>query len=136
MVVLLDTGFILATRNKDDINHEKAKQLMKECLSGKFGQILVPNLVFTETATLTLMRTHNIRLIIDIGRFILDSPRIKMIHLSETEFFEAWELFLKYLDQELSFTDCSLIALSKLFEKDAYVATFDAQFKGLVPLIV
>ena len=135
MVVLLDTGFILAVRNKDDMNHETAKRLMGDCLSGKFGQILVLNLVFNETATLTLMRTHNIQLIKDIGRYILDSPRIKMIHLSEIEFLETWELFLKYFDQELSFTDCSLITLSTLFEQEALIATFDSQFKGLAPLL-
>jgi predicted nucleic acid-binding protein len=135
MVVLLDTGFILAARNQDDVNHLVAVQLMRECLAGKYGQILVNNLVFNEIATLTLVRTHDIRLIKDIGRFILGSPRIKMVHMSEPDFLVAWELFLKYFEHNLSFVDCSLLALTRLFEPEAYIATFDSQFKGLVALL-
>ncbi|MFQ6124832.1 MAG: type II toxin-antitoxin system VapC family toxin [Candidatus Heimdallarchaeota archaeon] len=135
MVVLLDTGFILATRNEDDFNHPQARDLMKECLTGKFGQIFVSNFVFDETATLTLVRTRDKRLLEDIWEFILDSPRIKLIHICETEFFATWELFLKYCDRGLSFTDCSILALSKLFEGNIYVATFDDHFKGLIPLL-
>lgn len=135
LVVLLDTGFILATRNEDDLNHPQARELMKECLTGKFGHIFVSNFVFDETATLTLIRTRDKRLIEDIGKFILDSPRIKLIHVSETESFATWELFLKYYDRGLSFTDCSILVLAKLFEGNIYVATFDDHFKGLISLL-
>ena len=32
MVIFLDTGFILAIRNQDDINHSKAIKIMKDLL--------------------------------------------------------------------------------------------------------
>ena len=98
MVVFLDTGFILAVRNADDVNHPKAKEMMKNCLSGRFGQIIVSNFIFDETVTLTLVRTQNKSLVEDIGKFMLDSPRIKLIHVSETEFLATWEFFLKYFN--------------------------------------
>jgi predicted nucleic acid-binding protein len=50
---------ILAVRNADDVNHPKEKELMKNCLSGQFGQIIVLNFIFDETVTLTLVRTQN-----------------------------------------------------------------------------
>jgi len=135
MVVFLDTGFILAIRNADDLNHLKAREIMKECLSGKFGQIFVSNFVFDETVTLTLVRTHNRGLVEDIGNFIFESPRIKLIHLSETEFLATWEYFLKYFKKGLSFTDCSLLVMTKLFEDNVYIATFDKHFKGIISVI-
>ncbi|MFX0171215.1 MAG: type II toxin-antitoxin system VapC family toxin [Candidatus Hodarchaeota archaeon] len=135
MVVFLDTGFILAIRNSDDINHIKATKSMRECLSGKYGKIIVSNFVFDETVTLTLMRTHNKNLVKDIGDYILNSPRIILLHLSETEFLATWELFLKYFENGLSFTDCSLLVMAKLFESNVYIATFDRHFKGLLPVI-
>ena len=135
MVVLLDTGFILAVRNSDDINHHRATEIMKDCLSGKFGRIIVSNFVFDETATLTLVRTHNKDLVTDIGEFILNSPRINLLHLNETEFLATWELFLKYFDDRLSFTDCSLLVMAKLFGSNVYLATFDSHFKGLLTVL-
>ncbi len=135
MVVFLDTGFILAIRNSDDINHIKATKIMKECLSGKFGRIIVSNFVFDETVTLTLVRTHNKNLVKDIGDYILNSPRINLLHLSETEFLATWELFLRYFENGLSFTDCSLLVMAKLFESNVYIATFDGHFKGLLSVI-
>jgi len=135
MVVFLDTGFILAIRNYDDINHTKATEIMRECLSDKYGRIIVSDFVFDETVTLTLVRTHNKSLVKDIGNYILNSPRIILLHLSETEFLATWELFLKYFENGLSFTDCSLLVLGKLFESNVYIATFDRHFKGLLPVI-
>ena len=135
MVVFLDTVFILAIRNSDDINHIKATKIMKECLSGKFGRIIVSNFVFDETVTLTLVRTHNKNLVKDIGDYILNSPRINLLHLSETEFLATWELFLRYFENGLSFTDCSLLVMAKLFESNVYIATFDGHFKGLLSVI-
>lgn len=135
MVVFLDTGFILAIRNSDDTYHAKATEIMKDCLSGKFGKIIVSNFVFDETVTLTLVRTHNKELVEDISNYIFNSPRIKLLHLSETEFLATWELFLKYFENGLSFTDCSILVMSKLFESNVYIATFDSHFKGLIPVI-
>jgi len=135
MVVFLDTGFILAIRNSDDSNHAKATEIMKECLSGKFGKIIVSNFVFDETVTLTLVRTHNKNLVKDIGNYIMNSTRIKLLHLNETEFVATWELFLKYFEKGLSFTDCSILVMGKLFESNVYIATFDSHFKGLLPII-
>ncbi len=135
MVIFLDTGFILAIRNSDDNNHMKAAELMKECLAGKFGRIIVSDFVFDETVTLTLVRTHNKNLVKDIGEFIFNSPRINLLHLSETEFLATWELFLKYFEKGLSFTDCSILVMAKLFESNVYIATFDSHFEGLLPII-
>lgn len=135
MVVFLDTGFILAIRNSDDNNHVKATEIMKECLSGKFGRIIVSNFIFDETVTLTLVRTHNKNLVEDIGNYILNSSRINILHLSETEFLATWELFIKYFEKGLSFTDCSTLVMAKLFESNVYIATFDSHFKGLLPVI-
>ena len=135
MVVFLDTGFILAIRNSDDNYHAKAAEMMKDCLSGKFGKIIVSNFVFDETVTLTLVRTHNKNLVEDIGNYILNSPRINVLHLSQAEFLATWEIFLKYFEKGLSFTDCSILVMAKLFESNVYIATFDSTFKGLIPVI-
>ena len=135
MVVFLDTGFILAIRNFDDINHIKATEIMRKCLSGKYGRIIVSNFVFDETVTLTLVRTNNKNLVKDIGDYILNSQRIILLHLSEIEFLATWELFLKYFENGLSFTDCSLLVMGKLFESNVYIATFDKHFKGLLTII-
>jgi len=88
-----------------------------------------------ETVTLTMVRTQNRGLVEDRGNFIFESPRIKLIHLSETESLATWEFFLKYFEKGLSCTDCSLLVMTKLFEDNVYTATFDKHFKGIIPVI-
>lgn len=82
IVVFLDTGFILTTRNFEDTNQIKAVELMKKCLTGKYGKIIITNLVFDKIVTLILLKIHDKKLAEDIGRFVFESPRINMIHLS------------------------------------------------------
>ena len=101
----------------------------------KIGRIIVLNFVFDETVTLTLVRTHNKNLVKDIGNYILNSARIKLLHLSETEFLPTWEIFLKYFEKGLSFINCSILVMAKLFESNIYITTLSSHFKGLIQVI-
>ncbi len=82
-----------------------------------------------------MVRTQNRGLVEDRGNYIFESHRIKLIHLSETEFLATWEYFLKYFEKGYSFTNCLLVVITKLFEDNIYIATFDKRFKGLIPVI-
>jgi predicted nucleic acid-binding protein len=80
-----------------------------------------------------LTRTKRLELAIDIGEFILSSPRIIELRVSGDAFNAAWEL--KSLKERfLSFTDCTSLAL---MEKNGIkrIASFDSGFDGLVERI-
>ena len=100
MSVFIDTNIFVALRNADDINHEKAKKLMKKALTGKFGVIYTSEYIFDEAVTVALIRTKNIKIAIDIGNYILSSPRIKLLFIDNETFKKAWKIFQKYKEKD------------------------------------
>jgi predicted nucleic acid-binding protein len=134
MAVFLDTGFILAIKNRDDEHHQASIDWMKRFLKNEFGTIYTSNFVFDEVVTLALVRLKRADLAISIGKYILTSPRIHLVDVTRDQFQPAWQLFQKHEKKRLSFTDCSILVHVESLGCQL-VATFDEHFKGLVPTI-
>ncbi|MHA1146055.1 MAG: type II toxin-antitoxin system VapC family toxin [Candidatus Helarchaeota archaeon] len=134
MAVFLDTGFILALKNRSDKNHEISLDWMKRFLKNEFGIIHTSNFVFDELVTLVLVRLRRPDLAIKIGRYVLESPRIHVSVITESDFQRSWELFQRHSPRFLSFTDCSILTQCERL-KCSLLATFDSHFKGLIGTI-
>jgi len=131
MAVFLDTSVLVAARNVDDKNHVVAEELMRSMLRGEHGEIYTSDYVVDEAVTLMLMRTKRLKLAIDVGEYVLRSPRIRKLRVSEDVFDAAWERFKSLGKRPMSFTDCTSLAL---MEKSGIgsIASFDSGFDGLV----
>ncbi|NMC06046.1 MAG: type II toxin-antitoxin system VapC family toxin [Candidatus Lokiarchaeota archaeon] len=134
MAVLLDTGFILAIKNRDDDNHDASQNWMKRFLKNEYGTIYTSNFVFDEVVTLALVRLKRSDLAISLGKYLLESPRIHLVDVTRNQFQLAWELFQKHAENRLSFTDCSILVQVKDLGCQL-LASFDEHFKGLAPII-
>jgi predicted nucleic acid-binding protein len=134
MAVFLDTGFILAIKNSDDVHHLEAQTWMKRFLKSEFGTIYTSTFVFDEVVTLALVRLKRADLAISLGKYILESRRINLVELSFEDFHQSWERFQKFSQNRLSFTDCSILTqVDRL--SCGLMATFDRHFEGLVRTI-
>ncbi|MFW9875196.1 MAG: type II toxin-antitoxin system VapC family toxin [Candidatus Thorarchaeota archaeon] len=131
MVVFLDTGFLLAVKNRDDKNFEIAQSWMKRFLKNEFGEVITSTLVFNELVTLALVRIKRPDFAINLGNYILKSRKIKLISLTDDDFKNSWETFQKYKEKKLSFTDCAILTHCTRFNCN-FLATFDNHFKGLI----
>lgn len=131
MVVFLDTGFLLAVKNKDDKNFEIAQSWMRRFLKNEFGGIITSTLVFNELVTLALVRIKRPDFAINLGNFLLKSRKIKVISLTDEDFKNSWEIFQRYKDKRLSFTDCAILTHCTRLNCN-FLATFDKHFKGLI----
>src|SRR3990170_235169 len=131
MAVFIDTGIFVALRNADDEFHARSKELMKQALKGELGRIYTSDYVVDEAVTTALVRTKKHDLAVDLGRYILESPRITKVWVEEDCFLKAWEKFRAFRDKPLSFTDCTSLAL---IEKRGIkqIMSFDCGFDGLV----
>jgi hypothetical protein len=129
--VFVDTSVLVAARNVDDKHHLRAKELMKSMLRGEYGEIYTSDYVVDEAVTLMLRRTRRLKLAIDVGEYILSSPRIKKLRVLGEVFDAAWERFKSLRERPMSFTDCTSLALT---EKSGIgrIASFDSGFDGLV----
>jgi hypothetical protein len=134
MAIFIDTGIFVALRNADDELHARSEELMRNALKGGFGRICTSDYVVDEAITTALMRTKRHDLAIDLGTYIIESPRITRLWIAEDSFEMAWEKFKAFSDKPLSFTDCASLAL---MEKNhiKQIMSFDSGFDGLVQRI-
>lgn len=124
MSILLDTSFIFAFFNKKDEYHEAANKIMQKLKEGLFGKIFLSDYVFDEFVTLSGSHLR-FDLAAEWGQIILDSEKIELVTTEHSEFNVAWNLFKQY--KELSFTDCTILAIAKQLDIDK-IASFDSDF--------
>jgi len=132
--IFIDTSGIIALRNENDENHEKAIKIMTSILKSEYGACFTSDYVFDEAVTLALVRTKRKELAVDVGSYILKSKSIIKLFTTDDDFYEAWKLFLKFSDKKLSFTDCSILSIVNRM-KIEYIFSFDTHFNGLIKRI-
>ena len=134
MAIFVDTGIFVALHNADDEFHQKSKELMKQALKGDFGRIFTSDYVIDEAITTALVRTKKHDLAQDLGRFIIESPRITKLWVGEDSFELAWKKFSVFKDKPLSFTDCTSLAIIEA-KGIKQIMSFDGGFDGLITRI-
>jgi predicted nucleic acid-binding protein len=107
---------------------------MARALAGEFGVVYTSDYVVDEAITTALARTKRLELAIDIGEFVLASPRIVKLRVSEDVFKAAWNRFKSLGDRFLSFTDCITLALMEKHGIES-IASFNSGFDGPVKRI-
>lgn len=124
--LFLDTSFIIALEDADDQNHQAAALYWKTFKKNP-RKISITSYIFDETVTFLKRRISNEKAA-EVGKLLLSSPTVELIHISEEHFDKGWRLFLKYHDKGFSFTDC--ISFMVMEEKGIKKAlTFDEHFK-------
>jgi predicted nucleic acid-binding protein len=139
MSVLLDSGFIFAFLNADDAGHDEADGLMARIAAKEFGAPFVSDHVVDELFTLIRGRTGSTELEEAAHRFLpLPSPALKgltMVSLGPELLSPSWEVFRRFRDQRLSFTDAGLIVTMREMGIER-LATLDRRLCKLVPCAV
>lgn len=128
MKVFVDTSAWLAINDRNDQYHNKAVIKSLEIKKQKI-ELISSEYIFDESLTLIRYRISH-RAAVTFGNSLLNSSIVKIIDIINEDRLKAWEIFKKYEDKELSFTDCiSFVLMKKLrIEK---VFTFDEHFKQI-----
>ena len=128
--VFVDTGVFVGARNSKDNKHRSSVEVIKKALKGAFGAVYTSDYIVDEAVTLALARTGKPEIAFDIGNFIIKSDRIKLLWTDKNVFASAWEMFRRYSERRLSFTDC--ISLSHIEDKKIkFILSYDSGFRGL-----
>lgn len=135
MTVLVDTGVLYADHDTDATRHDTAGGALREVYDGALGQPYVSDYVFDEAITLTRKRTSSFSAAKKLGDRLRGNDPYPMVYdflyVTAAVFSDAIEVFERYNDQSLSFTDATTIALMSRHDIDA-VLSFDDDFDGLV----
>jgi predicted nucleic acid-binding protein len=111
-MILLDSSFIVAYSNEADENHSKALQIAIDIDKGKYGTPIITDYVFNEVVTVMLIKTKNLLKVVELGETLLNAALL--FRIDEEIFSLAWRIFKEQRNPNLSFTDCTSIALCRL----------------------
>lgn len=137
--IFVDTGVFAAYVIEQDSNHERAVQILSECMIGTHGPVLTSDFIYDETLTLTLSRTHRCDTSIRAHKLILgdegELPRfVHLLRVDDTIRKLAYSEFQTTCKDGLSFTDTTTLVLMKVHEIPT-MATFDSHFRGRATVI-
>lgn len=135
MSVLIDTGVLYADHDLDATRHEAASAALDYVYDGELGQPYVSDFIYDEAVTLTANRSGRTEEAITLGKRIRGAdPYVAAFELqpvSEGDFDEAIDVFERFSDQRLSFTDATIVAQVRRDNVDG-VLSFDSDFDGIV----
>jgi len=135
MTVLVDTGVVYAEHDTDATRHETAATALDVVYDGELGQPYISDYIFDETITLARTRTGSFDVATRLSDRLLGRERFpqafEMLRVSAGPFSDAVDVFERYDDQELSFTDATTVALTERHGIDR-VLSFDDDFDGIV----
>lgn len=102
--VFVDTSGFFAYLNTTDPNHNEARKRLVGTMA------VTSNYIFDELMTLLTARGKK-ALSISFGEELRGGNMVSYHCLSIKEEGQAWDLYKKYRDQPLSFTDCTTLTL-------------------------
>ena len=134
MAVFIDTGLFLALYDVDDAYHKRSKELFTDALSGRLGRIYTSDYIIDEALTILMVRTKQHDIAVELGKYLIQSPRITRLTVDSDVFADAWARFQSLKDKFLSFTDCTSLALAEKY-RIQQLMSFDHGFDGLTKRI-
>ncbi|HHO55482.1 MAG TPA: PIN domain-containing protein [Trueperaceae bacterium] len=125
-MIFIDTGAFLARYLSQDQYHEQAIRLWNK-LETSQQSICTSNFVVDETITL-LARKVSYSFAAQKAKLIFSSNILEIIRVDAKLELQAVQLFEKYADQKVSFTDCVSFAIMRQNNIDE-VLGFDKHFE-------
>lgn len=121
----IDTSAWIALFDASDSNHAAAAAHWAELQKTK-TPLYTTDYILDESLTLARRRAGH-AIAVQLGTALLTSQVLNLIEITTDIRDEAWTLFQKYSDKELSFTDCTSFVVMK--QHGLYLAfTFDDDF--------
>ena len=129
-MIFVDTGAWYASVVPADANHAAASRW----LSRNTAPLITTNYVVDETLTLLRARGQTVSAL-GLGDEFFQGALATVHHLSETEIFQAWQVFRQFTDKAWSFTDCSSkVVIERLRLTHAF--SFDRHFQQFGSVIM
>jgi predicted nucleic acid-binding protein len=126
-----------ADHDTDATRHDAASRALDAVYDGEFGHPYLTD-IFDEAITLTRKRTGPYRAAKQLSARLLGEwqyPSVyEILYVSEAGLRDAVDVFDRYDDPDLSFTDETIVTVAERFDIDQ-VLSFDADFDGVVPRV-
>ena len=138
-MLIIDTNYFVALFNNRDHNHQRAKLFLNDLKKSKWGSRIITDYIMDETITMLWVQTHSKDLVKDFyNKIVMNKKFARLEKITSEDITKAWEFWNKYAEytkKPLSFTDCSILAIIERLQI-TNVLTFDAEFDGMVPIVL
>lgn len=128
MKIFIDTSAFVALANRDDLNHQIAKELFLNSIK-KNERFITTNYVISETITLIRFQAGFDKAC-EFGRKFRNTKLIDVYWIDRILDDKIWGIFLKYKDKDFSYIDCSSFTVMKN-NNIQYAFTFDKHFEQI-----
>ncbi len=118
--VCIDSNFVIAVSNPLDCLHSEAVAASKLVANNKH---LISNLIFSEFSTVISQKMGRPSAI-TTGNKLLNSSLTKFVLIDHPLFISSWEIFSQLKRKNISFVDCSILAVMRRF-KIKHLLSFD-----------
>lgn len=120
--IFIDSNFYIALYNPQDTLHERAKFAIDD-LEKKNLRVILSNFIFMETVTVLSQKAGR-ELAFAAGKRLLMDQSFIIINEKLNE--RSWEIFQEIQRKNVSFVDCSILAVMELEGIDSLL-TFDTE---------
>lgn len=125
--LVFDSNYFIALFNPDDALHQRASNLVHLIAE---QSAIISNLVFSEIITiLSQKRGHYIAE--QAGTYLLESSLVKVVYFDHFHHQAAWKIFQGLNSKNISFVDCTTLAMMQAEEIDTLVTFDTTDFKKL-----
>ena len=119
--IFVDSNYFIAFFNPRDTLHKRASEVSRILANENRGAI-ISNLVFAETITV-LAQKRGKNTALAAGEYLLTNAT-RIIHLDQELQKNSWEIFQQVETKNISFVDCSILAVMRS-EDIKVLLTFD-----------
>lgn len=107
--IVVDSNYYLALVNPLDSLHQNAVNITHQI---EKKQAVISDYIFSEITTVISQKISK-QAAVELGSSLLNNPLIQMTTINHSLFLASWKIFLKLKQKNLSFVDCSILALMK-----------------------
>ncbi len=120
--ICVDSNYFIALFNREDSLYLSARRIA-DFLDIQEARLVISNFIFLEIVTVLSQRRGK-SASCAAGSFLLVAPFIEIVHIDSVLQEESWNIFQKMSSKNVSFVDCSTIALMQAEDVNT-VITFD-----------
>lgn len=133
-IIFVDADAFVALTKKDDSNHKKAKEIFEQLFNIPVT-FTTSNYVFSEVATVLSQRVDHHTAVAFIHSMKAEGTIFQIERISEELEESAIEIFMKQKSKNVSFVDCTNIAVIRAKHMDGIFSFDDAYKKNGVQFV-
>lgn len=127
--IFVDSNYFVALFNPNDTLRKQASVIAKRIDTEQRRLVLSNYILLEVTTVLSQRRGRNVA--VEVGTLLTTNPMIDVVHVDEILHKESWEIFQNMPRKNMSFVDCSTLAILHAEHIDRLLSFDVADFRGL-----